>query len=535
MRDDGVDGVQRTIADLMRTSVGRRWLLKAGLGAGAALAMPQWAAASPAPVAGVVATASTPPGRVLHFALAAAAGVDELTVHANGAVHELVPHTPLTRMRLLSQGTLWRKVRRSRLTHFAAVELPAERGLVVSVRGVRVGQPVLVAQMFHAPAASTRALAQAAFALDGSYRLVAGSPERLAGLGLHHSQLASDQEVADLDTVVDNHQTAIALTMLHPNVATVAPIEVPTTKSLLGQTPEVTTLGTYIGQMHQSGRDYASVVPAVDADGNPSQIQVGPLTVPLTTVTLNTTDSTFTGTARNALVAGIHGVRDTGTLGKVLDQPIDALQDTTDTSTWHQPEGVVPTATAYVPPTGQQAAIDVHVKNTGLLYGTKTAVNGAFSGGQVPLKLYNNYVRWVSVYAQYLKADGTNLSLDPTATFPNTRHAHSLGLLPQIFTILGVPIWDTNTIDVTLTFPPEATAPGSCICGLGNNGVDGGWRQYFPADAYPDHIAPQDEVLFASLMTGVLTIGVTAFALLTDLDVATTWVVSAEPSQTKRS
>ena len=45
MRDDAVDGVQTTIAELMRSSVGRRWLLKAGLGAGAAAwAMPTWAA-----------------------------------------------------------------------------------------------------------------------------------------------------------------------------------------------------------------------------------------------------------------------------------------------------------------------------------------------------------------------------------------------------------------------------------------------------------------------------------------------------------
>ena len=146
---------------------------------------------------------------------------------------------------------------------------------MVSVRGVRDGQDVLVAQTFHAPAAATRALAEAAFALEGSYRLVAGSPERLAGLGLHHSQLATEDEVADLDSVVDSHQTAVLLTMLHPNVATVAHIEVPATKSLLGQTPEVTTLATHIDQMHQAGQDYATVVPALDADGNQSQIKVG--------------------------------------------------------------------------------------------------------------------------------------------------------------------------------------------------------------------------------------------------------------------
>ncbi len=132
----------------------------------------------------------TTESRVFHFALGAAAEVDDLTLHVNGQVVPLSPHTPLTRMRLLGQGSLWRKLRRGRLTHFAEVEVPAERGLLASVRGVRDGQDVLVAQMFHAPMAGLRAVAEAAFELEGSYRLVAGSPERLAGLGLQASQIS---------------------------------------------------------------------------------------------------------------------------------------------------------------------------------------------------------------------------------------------------------------------------------------------------------------------------------------------------------
>ncbi|MCI0544942.1 MAG: hypothetical protein L0Z49_10940, partial [Actinobacteria bacterium] len=225
----------------------------------------------------------------------------------------------------------------------------------------------------------------------------------------------------------------------------------------------------------------------------------------------------------SAFVAGIQGVRDTGSLGKVINQPLDAIHDTHDTGTWHQPEGVIIPPTPYQPPTGLQSGVTAQVKNTGLLYGTYTTLNGALSGRQLPLKLYNNYVRWVWVYVQYLKADGTNLSLNQAGTFPDTKYAQSLGLLPQIFTLLGVPIWDSNTIEVTLNFPPEATTARLLFCGLGNDAVAGGWRQYFPADAYPDHIAPQSEVLFPALMTGILSIGLTSFALLTDLDIATTW------------
>ena len=526
MTDDGIDEARRTIGELMRTPVGRRWLLKAGLGAAAATAMSAWV--SPATGQGTVAdepgaATRSRRGIVFHFALGPAAHLADLRVVASGREFALIPHTRRTRAALRSQGTLWRKISRSELTHFAEIPLRRDRGTLLSVHATRDGQAVLVAQAFHAPPVATRALAQAAFLLEGSYKSVAGSPERLAALGLDAAQLTSVHEVADLETVVDPHQTAITLAMLHPNVATIVSTQVATTKALLGQTPEVGTLGTYIGQMQQGGQDYATLVPVVDANGHPSQIKVGSRTTTFSTVQLNQTDTTFTATARSAFVAGIQGVRDTGSLGKVINQPLDEIHDTHDTSTWHQPEGVIIPATPYQPPTGLQSGVSAQVQNTGLLYGTYTALNGALSGRQVPLKLYNNYVRWVWVYVQYLKADGTNLSLNAGATFPNTKFSHSLGLLPQIFTLLGVPIWDSNTIEVTLDFPAEATTARLLFCGLGNDAVAGGWRQYFQADAYPDHIAPQDEVLFPALMTGIISIGLTSFALLTDLDIATTW------------
>ena len=89
---------------------------------------------------------------------------------------------------------------------------------------------------------------------------------------------------------------------------------------------------------------------------------------------------------------------------------------------------------------------------------------------------------------------------------------------------MGIPIWDTNTQTVTLNFPPGATSARILYCGLGNDAVGGGWRQYFPAAAYPsDAIAPTLEVELAGIITGLFTIGMTAFALLTDIDAASTW------------
>jgi hypothetical protein len=306
--------------------------------------------------------------RVLHFALGAAAGLDDLRVVADGEEIPLSLHTRFTRNALRLQGTLWRKMDRERLSHFATVSLPRDRAQLVSVYGTRRGQTVVVAQSFCVPEQATRASAKLAFQLEGSYRSVAGSPERLGFLGLDASLITSAQEIVHLARVADSYQTAITLTMLHPNVATKAPTKTATTQSLLSQTPEVTTLGSYIGTMQRAGKDYAVHVPVVDANGQPSQIKVGSVTTTFSTIQLNRTDRTFTSSARSAFTAGILGVRDNGDLGSVIDRPLDQIPG--DTNTWHQPEGIVITPTPYGPSGRVAAGIDVQVENSGLLHGT---------------------------------------------------------------------------------------------------------------------------------------------------------------------
>ena len=525
MTDEQLAAGDRAVRDLWGTPVGRRWLLKmaGAAGAGAVLSGIVGSPAAAHPPAPATRWRKT--GRTeriqFHFALGGAADATGLEVRANGERVALIPHTPLSRVRLLGQGSLWLKVRRSRLTHYATVRVPRDRGMIMSVHGTRKGKPVIVAHRWHAPTADLRTVARAAYRLERSYRSVVGTEERLNNLGLKPTHIRSVDEVTDLDTVFDPHQTAMTLCGYHPNVATIT--EVATTKTILTATPEVSTLGAKISAMHAATQDFAILTPAVNPNGTPTQIKVGDTTTTFSTASLNP-DSTFQGTVHDAVVAGIHGVRDTGGLGKVVDQPLDALQDTSDTATWRATEGVVNTATPYTPPTGVGAGVTVTVANTGLLHGTYTALNGSLNGRQVPLRLYNNYVRFVWVYVQYLKADGvTNLSANSSPTAPDTAYSQSLGMLPQVFTVLGVPIWDTNTLDVTLNFPLEATSARILYCGLGNDAIDGGWRQYFPATAYPHHIAPEAEVKIAGIITGLLCIGLSAFALLTDLDIATTW------------
>jgi hypothetical protein len=461
--------------------------------------------------------------RVFHFALGQAASLGDLKVVANGQEVALTPHTGTTRSALRSQGTLWQKIDESHLTHFATVDLPRERVLLLSVHGTRRGQTVVVAQAFHAPEQATRALAEAAFEREGSYKSVAGSPERLAALGLDASQLTSVREIVELDRVVDTYQTAVALAMFHPNVATIAPTQVATTQFLLkNNAPAISALGTYIQRMQTNGVDYATLVQAENPDGTPAQIKVGSTTTTFSTIQLNQTDPGFVQALRSGLSAAVTGVRDNAHLGAVINKPLD--QDpAAQTQTWVQPEGVIPQSQPYAGSPQLGAGLDIKVKNPGVLFGTQTVVNGSYSSGSVPLKLYNNYVRWVWVYVQYLGANNENLSANTDPTWPDTKYSQSLGLVAPVFTILGIPVPNTNTIDVTLNFPPGAHTARILFCGLGSDINGGGWRQYFPADAYPDRIAPTDEVLFPSLTTGILTIGLTAFALAADFDIGAAW------------
>ena len=408
------------------------------------------------------------------------------------------------------------------------MELPEQRTMLVSVHGRRGSRDVVVAQIWRVPPAATIALATFAHRLKGTAADAMGVSGRLRRFGIDSAGSLSAAEIALLDAVGDSDQTAIALTSVHPNIATVAPAEAAVTKSLLAKTPPVRSLGTTIKTLQGKGIDYATLKTALDDKGAPATIVIPPgksggtpLTTTFQTFHLTTDAKGLSEALKSAVSAGVAGVRDTADLGAVIDRPL-VSDRAASTKTWVQPEGVAPRAT---PVSGalKGSQIDIKIKNTGLNSGTYVAVDGDLDKGKVPLKLYNNYVRWVSVYVQYVGEGGKNLSASQSPQFPDTKYAKSLGLMPQVFTVLGVPLWDTNTLDVKLEFPPGAHSARLLFCGLGSDIVGGGWRQHYPADAYPNRVAPTDEVLVPALLTGVLTIGMNVFALATDLDVAAAW------------
>ena len=517
---------QATLQELWSTPVGRRWVLKAGLGSlvaglvwrpGSAAAGAR--AASWASMAGSKGTVSV----ALQFALDELDGVSGLVLIANGERMELRAHTSSSRSALRARGGLWRSIDLSALSHYVeGVRLPAHRASLARVQGHRGKHEVLASEVWRAPAQATLKLANASRQLTGTLEHVTGSTRRLNALGLEPADLHSAQAVAQLETVVDTYQTATALTMTHPNIATVDPDATATTKALLGQTAEVTTLGTYIGQMQRAGRDFATLQEAVDPDGTPSEILVGDVRTRFSTIRLNNTDAKFQRNTRAAVSAGITGVRDEADLGGVIDKPLDEDRGAS-TKTWIQPRGIVTEPQPYGEHLQAQAGVEAKLKTSGFNYGTKTVLRGNYEDGKVPVKLYNNYVRWMWVYVQYLGADGTNLSASPHPTFPDTKYSKAVCIVPQVFTVFGIPLWDQNTVEFTLDFPAEAHTARLLYCGMGSDIYGGGWRQWFPEGAYPGKIAPQDEVWLPASTTGILTIGLNLFALATDIDIGLTW------------
>ncbi|MBV9196083.1 MAG: hypothetical protein JO168_18255 [Solirubrobacterales bacterium] len=517
------DESQAFLAELWSTPVGRRWVLKAGLGSAAALAAEMLT--GPALAQAAKRRKAVAADTSLHFALGPVRGVRGLTLSANGKHLALVAHTKASRAGLKRKGGLWSKIDLTALTHHVpeVPGLPQDRAILLTVHGHRGRRQVVVAHLWHVPPAATLALAQTAHRLTGSLQSVTPFPRRLQKLGIKPSALSSPEEAVQLQRIVDESSTAVSLVMLHPNVATINKTDAAVTTQLLGKTTAVTSLSRKISQMQTAGQDFATQVPATNRDGSPAQIKLGNTTTTFSTIKLSN-DAGFRSSLRGGVSAGIHGVRNDGALGAVIDKPL--VEDpSASTKTWVQPQGVLPQPTRHTASPVLRSGVQIKVKDESSLFGTYTVVNGGYSGGTVPLKLYNNFVRWIWVYVQYLGKDGENLSLNPNAKWPDTQYAQSLGLLPQVFTVLGVPLWDTNTIEVNLNFPEGAHTARILYCGLGSNVLDGGWRQYFPADAYPDRIAPTEEVIFASMVTGLLTIGLTVFALATDIAVAGAFAV----------
>jgi len=512
------DDDQALLEELWATPVGRRWLLKAGVGSAVALGLGTHAA----PAAGRKRKRRQGPKTEtaeLHFTLGHLRGVSGLTLKANGQRLPLKRHTRASRAALRKRGGLWAAADLSKLSHHVAgVKLPGDRAIAIAVHGRQGGSDVVAAEMIRVPEHATRRLARATRRIHGSYKPLVGSATHLAALGLKHSDLRSATHVALLDTVVTPTQIAVGIMMKHPNVATIDPTAAGITKGMLSCDSAVCDLATKIGQMQTAGDNFATTPQALQTDGSPWMITVQGTSSSFHTY-LFSDDPKFQSLLASATTASVVAVRDNADLGAVIDQPLEQVP-AASTKTWVQSEGLMPQTREFVPEQLGVTGLDVTVKNPGVVYGTQVTAGAVNADGTVPLQIYNNWVRWIWVYVQYLGAGNANLSLNANPTWPDTAYSKSYGLLTEVSTILGVPIWNDNSIQVTLDYPEGAHTARILLTGLGSRGDGAGWSQYFPADAYQGQVAPK-ECMVPGICTGIITIGFTAFALATDLDEST--------------
>ena len=400
-------------------------------------------------------------------------GVKRLRLIANTQEYQLKRHTKASRARLREEeGGIWNHADLSKLSHHVkGVPLPADRAVVLSVHGTMGDLDVLVAHHMHVPVATTRKLARTAQRSKRSLKSVRGSGKRLAALGLKASNITTPQHVVQLDSVVDTATTAQTFVMMHPNVATVDPTAAKTTQNLLAAQSAVGNLQTRITKMGKAGNPWATLPQTTGADGSADAVPdrrsapAGQDVPPLGRQDAAGPRQVGAHDGREGR-AELRGPR-RGHRQAAGRDPRGGDEDVGPAP------GMVPQSQPYAPPTQLGAAgLQVQIKNPGDLFGTRTVLNGAYNNQQVPLKLYNNWVRWVQVYVQYLGANDTNMSYN-RADVAGLVDAHRLGVLPQIFTVLGIPIWDTNTLDATLPSPTARTRRGSCSAGWARRSTAG--------------------------------------------------------------
>ena len=505
-------GVSSTLNDiseelrrLMRIPVGRRMVLKLGGLAALGMATAQFGGCSDD--GGGSSGGSERPREVhdLYFTQGTSA-LGNLTLHAGGNLYSLETMTDLDRAELASQGGFYGKMDTSRLSHVARnVDLPGDRPLALFVTGPTDSGEGYFYETIHVPMDSAVTAWKAALQLAGSVSELVGDCNWLEELGIASPNELSAEDLAQLNVTVSPSLIAASLVYKHPEISSLEKDSSAVTMTLLLSDPGVSDLGALIAQMIEQGKPYATEVPVLDGDGNP---------VYITNPTTGDKIQAFTMEISTDL---------TDRFGRAVRLCVNDVKDCMDLEgkTWNLTPGTPPEPRS----TDAEDATEsddyqVVIQWTGYRHGAKVT-HGDFdpSTRQIPIKIYNNYVRYLGVFVQYL--DGQGERIPPSGTSKrNTDYSQWVVDVQDMPTIYGVPFMqDHNYSEATLTLPSNASAARILMCGLGKSPHGTDWRDFFPSDAYPHRINP-DECIMPIVMTSVFDIGITLMFLA--LDVSTT-------------
>ena len=271
--------------------------------------------------------------------------------------------------------------------------------------------------------------------------------------GLKRSDVRAARHVMQLDSVGDSHTTASTIAMMHPNVATKDPTNAGVTKQVLGQTSAIGALGQAIAGLQGRGRNFGSLAEAKDADGTPTQIKVGDTTTTFNTFSF-TSDAGFQRSLKSAVASGVQAVRDTGSLGAVIDQPLDT-QPAASTKTWVQSQGAVPQTDSVRGPRAARRRRDRHQRQE-----PRQRVRHQGRGQRHVLQRPGpaqalQQLGPLGVGVRPVPRRRTTRTCPPTRTprGPTRSTASRSACSPQVCTVLGIPVWDQNTITVNAGLP----------------------------------------------------------------------------------
>jgi hypothetical protein len=501
------------IRRLIRTPVGRRLVLKLGGASALALAAGNLGGcgddegpfgSTPTPAPTVTPTPVQRPREIrdVFCALSGAEPVENLSLSAGANRYPIETLTPLDRQALADQGGGYSFIDPERLTHVARnVDLPSDQPLLLYVRGQLGADTVYVAETIHIPIKAVTFAWRAALILAGSAAQLLGGVDWLAELGISSPQLITAEDLADLTTTITPSSIAAALVYKHPEIASLESDSSAVTMALLLADPGVSDLAADIAQLLQQGIPYAVQEPVLDDNGQ--QIYItdpsGATSVPAYTLEINTDlDDRF---------------------NRAVGLCIDDVKNSMDLEgkTWNLTPGT--------PPQPQPAESQIVPGDDGFnvttgwsdyKHGIKVTVDSFDpTTRQIPIKVWNNYVRYVGVYVQYLDGQGNPLS--PGSGTRNTDYCDWLTDVPDMPELFGIPLEEgKNYSQATLTFPDGATAARLLVCGLGNSAYGTSWRDFFPSNAYSGRLNP-DECTWGIIMTSVLDIGVILMFLAMDV------------------
>lgn len=499
----------------------------------------------------------------LHFALAEAGLSAGARLYVGGKVHQLTPHDGDSRDRLLTSHPVLSAVDAALISHYVeGVELPTDQ--VVHCRvldgtdddGYPTADTRYVGTKVHVPAekvAAARAkqadlgravaayandrkvrravadvtagrgsLADVKAALDASEapntKVLGGSPERYALLGMAPADHPTTPEATQaLDAVVSYHDTAVALTMKHPEVLRLDPESAALVRDLAATAPAVTDFGnTILSILRSTPRTGTTTTiagdtdnlgslgtfePVLDPAGKPVTLPQDLLPAPNTTpIHVLSLKPALNRSWAAASVECIDLAKRSDNLKGFVWLPYESdpleVQKPAPAPTLQGQEG------ALVDPglTGDGV--------TGTHYGMRISVTGVETeANTIKLKVANDFLRHIMLMAQFYKDDGTAIPLTEgtygggspfNSPRPESPTMGPLDLVGSATTFMGATIPGMNSTNTELIFPADAVSARVFMASLpfrldpGKDmdkivGTDG-------KPLYPDLTAPPDAI-----------------------------------------